>query len=274
MSAMSSQGPKTGAMAPPPIPIKRSLADAPPLSSGTKRRRVDTHFAPGRSGTISPSAFGMQQSSGFGARRPQKLVFTANRQGEQQPREFFRPGQICWMKHHESFNGGLSSPYTPALTLGSMMSLDQKTRSNISRSNQGDPIFTKGRPFIIIATFSDHFHALPMYTHENSGLSRVANINEHAYVRDHRRMYPADDRHQESPHKKLMTEHIPKEENLYSDNSTVHLTQLVSKRFDTPVHPVGRLTIESTKELLSLVTRYHMIAINASTSWCKKHERL
>lgn len=275
MSAVRPPGPAIGSMGPPPIPIKRThskLANALPLEISMKRRRMNSYSQSGRSDKFPSFSPTIQQSPGWGDYPPPMTVFRANTRARQQPREFFKPGQICWIQHHETYNGGSSRPGTPASSRGSMMSLDQKTQSHISHSNEGVPIYTKGRPFIIIATFSDHYHALPMYTHGNSGLSKVANKNEHVYIRDHRRTYLAVDNHQDSPHLELMTENIPREEKLYPDSSTVHFTQLFSKRYDTCVHPAGRLTKSSTKELANLFIGHEMKAITASIAWCQGRE--
>lgn len=198
-----------------------------------------------------------------------KSVSSSSRQFEQQERKYFKAGKICWITHHDTYTENRPNIAVTTSPGHSMMSVDRKSQSRVSFTNGGTPVYTKPRPFIIIAAHADHYSALPMYTHQDNGMSRVGNQEEHAYVRDHRRGYPPDISFQPSYHVILETEGIPGNERFYSDNSTVHFTQTFSKRYNVGVSPAGRLTKESTKDLLKMVFQYQARAFEASLKECE-----
>lgn len=254
-------------MSPPARPHRpfqhKQSANASNVEQERKRRRTDstcqTYRAPASTfaNPIAPQNY--QFSAGFPG-----SVSSSSRKFGRQEREYFKAGKICWITHHDTYTDNRPRCAIPTSPGQSMMSLDRKSSSHVSFTNGGTPVYSKSRPFIIVAAHADHYSALPMFTHQENGLSKVGNQEEHAYVRDHRRAYPPDVLFQPSYHVILETEGIPPSERFYSDNSTVHFTQTFSKRYNVGVCPAGRLTRESTKDLLKMVFQYQVKAFEAS----------
>lgn len=168
---------------------------------------------------------------------------------QQQNRDFYKPGQIIWMNHHDTY---VSKPVRANMSLKDKMLIDDKNTnasSFVSITQRGVAVYTKSRPFIVVSTFADHFWAVPMFSHEHTGLAHVGNKDEHMYVRDCR-LFWDDLKEPDSIHEPLWTQEIPVGAKPYSRDSTVHFTEIISKRYSVEVIPSGLLTHGSTARLL------------------------
>ncbi|KAI9702983.1 MAG: hypothetical protein M1836_008197 [Candelina mexicana] len=124
---------------------------------------------------------------------------------------------------------------------------------NPSRSQPGDagrteshagPICTKTRKMIVVAMYTDHYVAIPLYTHNGNGLSKKENPDDYVSVFDHR--YVADPLHTHklkplSNRKPLVTGFMYPTTRLIDEKSTAHITYPVSRSYSLSIIPEGQI---------------------------------
>ena len=184
---------------------------------------------------------------------------------QKQSRDFYKPGQIMWMNHHDTY---VPKPVHANMSLKDRMIIDDKNTkasSFVSITQHGVAVYTKSRPFIVVAAFADHFWAVPMFSHDHTGLAHVGDKDEHMYVRDCRHHWDKL-REPDSNHEPLWTQEIAEGEKYYSRDSTVHFTEIISKRYSTEVKPAGLLTHGSIVRLLDQLGVYFNKARRLSQS--------
>ena len=222
--------------------------------------------APRQSANVTPASLPMYQFQGSQQQ-------SSTKEFQRQNKSFYMPGQIIWMHHHDNF-----TPRVPRanMTQAEKMSLwtkNTKDSTHVSYTQGGIAVFTKSRPFIVVSTFADHFWAVPMATHEGTGLANVGDKNEHMYVRDCRLQYTTM-READSEFIPLFTQGIPMSENYYSRTSTVHFTEIISKRYNGDVSLAGALTPFSTAHLLNNLYEYLRRALEKSQIQAQHSERI
>ena len=115
-------------------------------------------------------------------------------------------------------------------------------------SNFGD-IYSKCRKMVVVATFYNHYIAVPVFSHEGSGLQRKPHKDEFVSIRDHRSSRPFEAL---SHHKPLVTEFLRPEADRYYPESVVHLTLPQSRNYKAKCIIEGRLDGVSTNRLIRL----------------------
>lgn len=126
-----------------------------------------------------------------------------------------------------------------------MESLDSKSISAYG------PVFTKTRYLIVVRLFEKHYQCVPLFTHQNKGLVGKEHYqHEFISIRDGR--LSKDSFRQLSNRRPLVTS--GKGPNI-DPLSVVHLSQIISRRYDLKVNCCGSLTEDSTKQLLVMIQK-------------------
>ncbi|KAI9709418.1 MAG: hypothetical protein M1812_007695 [Candelaria pacifica] len=155
------------------------------------------------------------------------------------PKSEYRIGLIFRAPHHEQH-------WNPR---GSQVGDKGRTESCAG------PICTKTRKMIVVAMYSDHYVAIPLYTHNGNGLTRKENADDYVSVFDHR--YAADPLALQrlkplSNRKALVTGIMYPQTRLIDEQSTAHFTYPVSRSYSLPINPEGQMSILSAFELVDL----------------------
>ena len=97
-------------------------------------------------------------------------------------KEEFVPGTIIRASlHEEDFRR------TPRTWLQSSLSNIGRTTSKIvTHSDHFGVIYSENRPMIVVATYSQHYVAIPLFTYSGNGLAHKENPGEYASIEDHR----------------------------------------------------------------------------------------
>ena len=120
----------------------------------------------------------------------------------------------------------------------------EKDRS-ISASHYG-LIHTKLRKFIVVALHSRHYVAIPLYSHNQDGLSKVPEKDEFVSVHDVRN---GEEALQQSNHEPLIAYTRPECSALWRQ-TTAHLVYPVSRNYNLRITRIGSLDADSTDLLL------------------------
>ena len=227
--------------------------------------RNDPRSVPRQSGNIIPASNPIFQFRGLQQSVPKEF--------QRQNKSFYRPGQIIWMNHHDNFTPKVPRANMSQAEKMSLWTKNTRDSSNVSYTQGGVAVYTKSRPFIVVSTFADHFWAVPMATHEGTGLANVGDRDEHMYVRDCRLPY-TEGREADSIYVPLSTQGIPMGESYYSRTSTVHFTEIISKRYNVDVFPAGALTNFSTVQLLNNLYEYLRRGLERSRIQAHDSERI
>lgn len=164
------------------------------------------------------------------------------------PKEEFQVGTIIKAPiHEEDFN------WTPRPnSMGMSGSLADRGRY-CHFSNWNDPIYTEVRFMIVIALFYDHYLAIPLYTHGGNGLAHKDNKWEYASIEDYR-----EPRSLQEAGNLLHTEYLKPDCKHLLPQSVAHIAYPVSRKYNLPVAPQGRLRQDSTDALVKVFGRYMM----------------
>lgn len=119
-------------------------------------------------------------------------------------------------------------------------------------------IHTKVRIFIVIALLDRHYLAVPLYTHNGTGIG-TKNPSEYVYVRDKMRakggVLPAPPPHPNGKGWEALSAVISREDGnvpAYEPASCVHFAHLVSRRYGLNVSLEGKLEYASISRLMKL----------------------
>ena len=242
------------------VPGKASNDMGPPPNPNYSRS------TPRQSTNVNPASIPMYQFQGSQQQ-------SSSKEFQRQNRSFYMPGQIIWMHHHDNFTPRVPRPNMTQAEKMSLWTKNTKDSTHVSYTQGGVAVYTKSRPFIVASTFADHFWAVPMATHEGTGLAHVGDKDEHMYVRDCRLQY-ATMKEADSEYIPLFTQGIPMSENYYSRTSTVHFTEIISKRYSVDVFPAGALTPFSTVQLMNNLYEYLRRGLEKSRAQAQHSERI
>ena len=161
-------------------------------------------------------------------------------------KEEFVPGTIIRASlHEEDFRR------TPRTWLQSRLSnIGSTTSKSVSHSDHFGAIYSENRPMIIVATYSQHYVAIPLFTYSGNGLTHKENPGEYASIEDHR----APSSLRQAPYS-LSTGHLKSGVPFFSPKCNAHLAYPVSRLYKLPVRHLGRLGSEDTKLLIILFNK-------------------
>ncbi|KAL8766082.1 MAG: hypothetical protein Q9209_007048 [Squamulea sp. 1 TL-2023] len=187
---------------------------------------------------------------------PEHDLFRQRREANQFiriPSEQYRLGMIIRAPLHEQDSAVARRPGTGGgSSIASNTSEATKAENYRTESKMGT-IFTKQRKMIVVALHTDHYVAIPLYTHNGRGLVNKRTPEEFVSVKDHRYK---EEFVKLSKHDPLVTEMIREGINLFDPMSTAHLAYPVSRRYTLPVVHEGHLRNSSLRILVTLYNRY------------------
>ncbi|MCJ1452283.1 hypothetical protein MMC28_002625 [Mycoblastus sanguinarius] len=176
-------------------------------------------------------------------------------------KEEFVPGTIIRaLLHEEDFNQTSQTAFAEAsrrLTTASGTSETTFVNTHISFTQAGKPIYTEYRYLIVVASFGDHYLAIPLYTHNGNGLNYKKDRNEYISFRDHRHLHDYPEGYKQSIHEPLVTDDLKAGVRRFKLESVAHVAYPVSRKYILPVAHQGNLNTTSTDRLLSIF-RQHM----------------
>lgn len=144
------------------------------------------------------------------------------------------------MVHEQDFRGASNN--------STVTMLDDK---NTTDSRFGK-IHTKVRHMIVVACYTSHYLAIPLFTHNGRGLAGK-NPAEYISFLDYR----SNDKFEPlSEHGVLKTEYLTSGTYPFHPKSTAHFTYPLSRKYDLPVTNEGTLERRSTKLLVNLFTQF------------------
>ena len=166
-------------------------------------------------------------------------------------REEFTPGTIIRAPLHEEDFRRTPRPWIQS-GLSSICSSPSKglTKSGVTHSERHGSIYSENRPMIVVATYSRHYVAIPLFTYSGNGLTHQKDPGEYASIEDHRA--PSSSRH--APYL-LSTGQLKSGVSFFSPNCNAHLAYPVSRLYKLPVRHLGNLGSEDTKLLVTLFNR-------------------
>lgn len=179
------------------------------------------------------------------------------------PKEEFTVGTIIKAPvHEEDFNW---TPRPPSVEASESINeqgryshsgmstprISQKKERHITFSNWNDPIYTEVRFMIVVALFYDHYLAIPLYTHGGNGLAHKDNKWEYASIQDHR-----NPRSMHEAGIMLHTEYLKPDCKHLLPQSVAHIAYPVSRKYNLPVAPQGRLREDSKDSLETVFSQY------------------
>ena len=103
---------------------------------------------------------------------------------------------------------------------------------------------------IVVATYSQHYVAIPLFTYSGNGLAHKEDPGEYASIKDHR----APSSLREAPFLPS-TGQLKSGVPFFSPKCNAHLAYPVSRLYKLPARHLGRLGSESTKLLVVLFDR-------------------
>ena len=161
-------------------------------------------------------------------------------------KEEFVPGTIIRASlHEEDFRR------TPRTWLQSRLSnIGSTTSKSVTHSDRFGAIYSENRPMIVVATYSQHYVAIPLFTYSGNGLAHKENPGEYASIEDHR----APSSLRQAPYL-LSTGHLKSGVPFFSPQCNAHLAYPVSRLYKLPVRHLGRLGSEDTKLLVVLFNK-------------------
>ena len=179
------------------------------------------------------------------------------------PKEEFEVGTIIKAPiHEEDFNWTARPPSVEASEsfdergryshsgMSAPRTTDKKGR-HITFSNWNDPIYTEVRFMIVVALFYDHYLAIPLYTHGGNGLANKNNKWEYASIEDYR-----EPRSLQEAGFLLHTEYLKPDCKHLLPKSVAHIAYPVSRKYNLPVAPQGRLREDSKGNLVQIFGQY------------------
>ena len=212
-----------------------NTALSPPNGLGT-RHGAPSAAATSRNSAYTSSNWRDQPRPTYGPGQPNARVNgSLSSKFEIFPSAFYRPGVIITSPLHEQ-------DYNEA---NSTVTVDNRS---ITPSEFGN-IHTKYRKMIVVACYSKHYIAIPLYTHNGRGLINKAD-EEYISVQDHRD--PSMNFQALSKHGSLMTAHLQDGIKRYDPLTTAHFTYPSSKHYDCKVVFEGCLKPRSTELLVRL----------------------
>ncbi|KAL2044838.1 hypothetical protein N7G274_002613 [Stereocaulon virgatum] len=149
--------------------------------------------------------------------------------------------------HEEDFNR--TSP-------AKLFNMSSAKSSHISFSDRFGAIYSEDRFLIVVAVFSRHYLAIPLYTYAGTGLKYKDDPGEYASIVDHRHPYSAA----ESPHV-FKTAELKEGVRILSSSSVAHLAYPVPRLYKLHVAHQGRLDEEDTEKMIEI---FQSIMANAS----------
>ena len=143
--------------------------------------------------------------------------------------------------HEEDFNR----------TRGSELSnMNSAKSSHISFSDRFGAIYSEDRFLIVVAVFSRHYLAIPLYTYAGTGLQHKDDLGEYASIVDHRQPNSTA----ESPHI-LRTAELKEGVPVFPSSSVAHLAYPVARLYKLHVAHQGRLDEEDKKRMINIFQR-------------------
>ncbi|KAL8757181.1 MAG: hypothetical protein Q9199_002405 [Rusavskia elegans] len=222
------------------IESKRPEPSRPPR---TNNRQLGPPSAAARSrnqvygGRTTPSSGGYKQEFLPPAQQNPALLEAEKNKGTKLPKHFFRPGTL--------FRAVLHDQDFTATSSGSQITVPDKHRTP---SIHG-PIYTKVRHMIVLALYEDHYIAIPLFTHNGTGLDKKVKKDEFVSIRDYRDKNPIPAL---SKHRPLKIELVNPGIALFDPKSTAHITYPLARKYDLPVIPEGSIALESLNYLITL----------------------
>ncbi|KAL8845485.1 MAG: hypothetical protein Q9176_000121 [Flavoplaca citrina] len=188
---------------------------------------------------------------------PENDLFRQRRQANQFiriPAENYKLGMIIRAPLHEQDSAVARRPGagTAGSSVATAASEATKAEHYRTESRMGT-IFTKQRKMIVVALHTDHYVAIPLYTHNGRGLVNQRQPEEFVSVKDHRYK---EEFVKLSKHDPLVTEMVRDGIDLFDTKSTAHLAYPVSRRYTLPVVHEGHLRSSSLRILVTLYNRY------------------
>ena len=166
-------------------------------------------------------------------------------------REEFTPGTIIRAPLHEEDFRRTPRPWIQS-GLSNICSSTSKggSQSGVTHSERHGSIYSENRPMIVVATYSRHYVAIPLFTYSGNGLTHQKDPGEYASIEDHRA--PSSSR--QAPYL-LSTGQLKSGVSFFSPNCNAHLAYPVSRLYKLPVRHLGNLGSEDTKLLVTLFNR-------------------
>ena len=181
-------------------------------------------------------------------------------------KEEFKPGTIIKAYiHEEDFRGtpqpsslsSVKSSFNFSQVASSTKFSDlSRVSSRVSFSQYGKPIYTEFRYLIVVATFEDHYMAIPLYTHGGKGLAHKTAKDEYASVEDYRNPNSLKEASW-----LLRTEFLKPDVKNLLPQSVAHVAYPVPRKYILPVAHQGKLKGESTVCLVELFCQ-HMLGMD------------
>ncbi|KAL8848039.1 MAG: hypothetical protein Q9221_006944 [Calogaya cf. arnoldii] len=226
------------------VETKRPEPSRPPK---TNNRQLGPPSAAARSrsqvygkGTV-PSSGGYKQEFLPPSQQDPKLLEAEKHKGIKLLKNFFRPGIVFRAVLHDQ-------DYT-ATSSGSQITVADKNRTP---SIYG-PIFTKVRHLIVLALYEDHYMAIPLFTHNKTGLAGKVKKDEFVSIRDKRDRNPIPAL---SKHKPLKIDRVNPGIAGFDPLSTAHITYPLARKYDLPIIPEGSIEVESLNYLITLFNEH------------------
>ncbi|KAL8782998.1 MAG: hypothetical protein Q9213_004955 [Squamulea squamosa] len=222
--------------------VSRSLN--PPSSAAIARSACDPyHRPPGSNRSFVPD--------------PEQDLYRQRREANQFiriPPEKYKLGMIIRAPLHEQDSALARRPGAGGAGSSVASNASEATKAETYRTeSRMGTIFTKQRKMIVVALHTDHYVAIPLYTHNGRGLANKRTPEEFVSVKDHRY---TEEFVKLSIHDPLVTEMIKEGINLFDPMSTAHLAYPVSRRYTLPVVHEGHLRNSSLRILVTLYNRY------------------
>lgn len=161
-------------------------------------------------------------------------------------KEEFAPGTIIRAPLHEEDFRRTPRPWIQS----GMSNTCSTTSKGYTHSSHFGAIYSENRPMIVVATYSQHYLAIPLFTYNGNGLARKEDPGEYASIEDHR----APSSLRQAPYL-LSTGQLKSGVPFFSPNCNAHLAYPVSRLYKLPVRHLGRLGAEDTKLLVTLFNR-------------------
>ena len=161
-------------------------------------------------------------------------------------REEFSPGTIIRAPLHEEDFRRTPRPWIQS----GLSNICSTTSKGVTHSDRFGAIYSENRPMIVVATYSQHYVAIPLFTYSGNGLARKKDPGEYASIEDHR----APSSLRQAPYV-LSTGQLKSGVPFFSPNCNAHLSYPVSRLYKLPVRHLGNLGSEDTRLLVELFNR-------------------
>ncbi|KAL9000728.1 MAG: hypothetical protein Q9169_000764 [Polycauliona sp. 2 TL-2023] len=184
-----------------------------------------------------PSSGGYKQEFLPAEQQDPVLLHAQKHKGTKLPKDLFRPGTLFRAVLHDQDFAAISS--------GSQITVLDKHRTPSAYGT----IFTKVRHMIVLALYEDHYIAIPLFTHNGTGLDKKVRKDEFVSIRDNRDKNPIPPL---SKHKPLRIENVNAGVALFDPKSTAHITYQLARKYDLPIIPEGSIAQDSLDFLIML----------------------